>query len=38
MKLTEYEENLEPEELFFKWLTEEKVDFISLFLICILYI
>ena len=30
MKLTEQEENLKPEELFLKWLIEEKVDFISL--------
>lgn len=30
MKLTEYEENLKPEELFFKWLVEEKVSFLSL--------
>lgn len=30
MKLTEYEENLLPDELFFKWLVEEKVSFLSL--------
>lgn len=38
MKLTEYEENLKPEELFFKWLTEEKVDFISLSNIYTIYL
>ena len=30
MKLTEYEEKLKPEELFFKWLCEEKINFITL--------
>lgn len=30
MKLTEYEEELKPEELFFKWLCEEKINFITL--------
>lgn len=30
MKLTEYEEELKPEELFFKWLCEGKIDFITL--------
>lgn len=30
MKLTKYEENLLPDELFFKWLVEEKVSFLSL--------
>ena len=38
MKLSKYEENLKPEELFFKWLMEEKIDFINLSNVYIKYL